>query len=63
MKVKSALQKSVRTGNWKEGCYWACELDLNGNGNETWHRLKIITGFHYRYIIIYLYNRLEGRNN
>src|SRR4051794_25198672 len=40
--VASALQKEIRRGNEREALFWASELELAGNGEYLWKRLKII---------------------
>jgi replication-associated recombination protein RarA len=40
--VASALQKEIRRGNEREALFWASELDLAGNGEYVWKRLRII---------------------
>ena len=40
--VASAMQKEIRRGNEQEALFWATELELAGNGEYVWKRLKII---------------------
>lgn len=40
--VASALQKEIRRGHEQEALFWATELELAGNGEYVWKRLKII---------------------
>jgi hypothetical protein len=40
--VASALQKEIRRGHEREALFWATELELKGNGQYVWKRLKII---------------------
>lgn len=40
--VSSAFQKSIRRGLEKEALYWGTELDMSGNGEYAWKRMKII---------------------
>lgn len=41
--VVSAVQKLIRRGEERDACFFASELDLNGNGNHCWERLVVIT--------------------
>lgn len=40
--VASALQKAIRRGKADEAVFWASELDLSGNGQYVWKRLRVI---------------------
>jgi replication-associated recombination protein RarA len=39
--VISAVQKAIRRSDEDLAAFWTSELDLNGNGNESWNRLKV----------------------
>jgi hypothetical protein len=41
--VVSALQKSIRRGDAKMACYWACEMWQSGYDRYLWRRLLVIS--------------------
>lgn len=40
--VTSALQKAIRRSNVDDALFWASEMDLSGNANYLWKRLRVI---------------------